>query len=276
MLRRTVADPSAELGAVEREYLAGIDGLLRDLPTHHRRELIAHAAEHLAERPPAEHTQELWKAVGSPSVYAAALRSIPPVARATRAERAASVLRRRSVRLSMAIVVIVGAATGFAWWRHVEPPRLESWCGGVDGDGYEVLRAAGEIEYAFGHEEGQRIGAHLCLRSDPDGARLLGTAYPDLGYPYLLLEPAGVRIRDSQGEMIGRFEAGELIDLPIDASNQLTVWFETTCAYRTGTDSFDWIPLAVRYQGRTFTVEVDLGYTISVTMDRDDCPELRG
>ena len=69
MLRRTVADPSAELGAVEREYLAGIDGLLRDLPTHHRRELIAHAAEHLAERPPAEHTQELWKAKLSISTW---------------------------------------------------------------------------------------------------------------------------------------------------------------------------------------------------------------
>jgi len=62
------------MGEHERAYLAEIRRHLWNVPSMDRRPLLEQAADHLAERPPAESERGLAEALGKPGEYAATLR----------------------------------------------------------------------------------------------------------------------------------------------------------------------------------------------------------
>ncbi|MFN3218589.1 MAG: HAAS signaling domain-containing protein [Acidimicrobiales bacterium] len=274
---RRGADPSAELGAVECEYLAHLDALLRDLPAQHREELIAQAAEHLAERPPAGHTQDLWKAVGSPSVYAAALRSIPPAAGATRAERAVPVRhsrRRRMLASAMLLVLLVGLGLAVREVRAIDPPVVLNACSGVSAQDATVEEILFMTEYTVQYRQNGSFWFSLCPFSEADGVTLRAVRLPVL--PDSILQPAGLVEIRAMGDVDVRAdpESGFAIELSELYGLSFHVEFDN-CEVHIGRSSQWWsaVEIEVDRDGQSFTMPLPLDYVVTVeNTTRDICP----
>ncbi|MFN3218588.1 MAG: HAAS signaling domain-containing protein [Acidimicrobiales bacterium] len=269
----------AEVGRAERAYLDQLRDALADVPAARRDRLVAVAADHLDERPPASSLPELYDTLGTPSTYARMLRDLPASETDDRS-RLARVLGsgpRRLLAATAAVVLVVGGALAIRSAGSVDAPTVSNACAGVSAAGVTAQTAAGVTEFSVRYEHNGSFTFGICP-SSPDGAvRLRGVRV--VAAPLALAQPAGwIEITDSAGDALVVQDPADGLDVPLSTINELIVHVEfDNCEHHSPgwTESFSDVEMDLEHGGRTFVVEVPLGYVVSVSNAAPSaCPAL--